>query len=110
MIFLAIVGRLRLRHRVRMVEKEHRDLLVRLLADVDGAVNARGRLVQSTCPAASAIRSLGPPSRYSIARASPRSTTVTRSNGSLCQGIAAPGARRNRRTRVVPRRWSRSRP
>ena len=37
------------------------------------------------------------------ASASPLRTTVTRWNASRCQAVDSPGARRNRRTRVVPR-------
>jgi hypothetical protein len=65
----------RLRHGIGTVEKEHRDLLVRLLTDVDAAVNAVGRLI----PVDLARRDLEPLAlAYSMARASPCSTTVIR--------------------------------
>src|SRR5579864_4218637 len=53
------------------------------------------------------MRLLWAPSRYSISRTSPRNTTASLRAGSRCQGMASPGARRKRRTKVVPR-WKRT--
>ena len=67
---------LRLRHRVRAVEQEDRDLLVGLLADVHRAMNALGWLFPLDLSRrdlnALALASIG----YSIKRTSPVSTTA----------------------------------
>lgn len=75
---------------VRMVEQENRDLLVRLLADIHCPMNADTRFFpidlsgrDFNALALTSVVSTGrfdayPPSRYSIARRSPRNTTATR--------------------------------
>lgn len=95
----------RVRDGVGTIQKEDGDLLIRLDAGIHGAMNAVTRLVpMDPAGCERGTRWLPPWSRYSITSKSPERTTVTRWKGSRCHGVVSPGARRNRRTSVVPRR------
>jgi hypothetical protein len=102
---LSLVAAARLRDGFGMFSKEDGNFIVYSLADIDCAMDVIGRFVPIDLPGCD----FDVVARVSVSefdpRASPLRKTDTRWHGSRCHVVLTPGARRKRRTSVVPRRW-----